>query len=209
VSIPAASKIWALERYPRKPVAQVRDPLDDGGVLIRREQASDVAAIRSVTVAAFSAVEHAASPVDADGAPGEATLVGWLRADPGWDPRLSLVAEDDGTVIGHVVGTHGSLAGRAALGLGPLSVLPDHQGRAVGSMLMHSVLAAADALGEALAVLLGDPAFYGRFGFLPASSLGIEAPDPAWGDYFQARPLAAYDDSWRGRYTYAAPFDRL
>lgn len=176
---------------------------------IRPETPSDVPAIRAVTAAAFAAAEHSAPPVEEDGVPGEATLVGWLRADPGWIPELSLVADEDGTVVGHVVCTRGSLGGQPALGLGPLSVLPSHQGTGVGSALVDAVLAAADRRGEAVVVLLGEPAYYGRFGFVPASSLGIEAPDPAWGDYFQARPLASYDESLRGRFAYAAPFDRL
>lgn len=178
-------------------------------MLIRRERPEDVADIRAVTAAAFSGVEHSAPPIEPDGAPGEATLVGWLREDPGWIPELSLVAEADGEIVGHVVATRGALAGRPALGLGPVSVSPARQRDGVGSALMHAILGAADALGEPVVVLLGTPAYYGRFGFVPASSLGIEAPDPAWGDYFQARPLAAYDQSVRGTFAYAAPFDRL
>ncbi|TQL67929.1 putative acetyltransferase [Nocardioides albertanoniae] len=178
-------------------------------MIIRRERLEDVADIRAVTAAAFSGVEHSAPPVEPDGVPGEATLVGWLREDPGWIPELSLVAEVDGQVIGHVVATRGELAGRSALGLGPVSVSPDHQRSGVGSALMHAVLDAADGLGEPVVVLLGSPDYYGRFGFVPAASIGIEAPDPAWGDYFQARPLAAYDSSLRGPFRYAAPFDRL
>jgi putative acetyltransferase len=178
-------------------------------MLIRRETPADIATIRSVTAAAFTGVAHSAPPVEADGAPGEATLVGWLRDDEGWIPALSLVAELDGQVVGHVVCTRGSLAGTPALGLGPVSVDPDHQGRGVGSALMHAVLGAADALGEPVVALLGDPAYYARFGFVPAARLGIDAPDPAWGDYFQARPLASYDASVRGAFGYAAPFSRL
>lgn len=178
-------------------------------MLIRRERPEDVADIRAVTAAAFSGVEHSAPPVEPDGVPGEATLVGWLRADPGWIPELSLVAEVDGEVVGHVVATRGALAGRPALGLGPVSVSPARQRDGVGSALMHTILGAADAMGEPVVVLLGSPAYYGRFGFIPASSLGIDAPDPAWGDYFQARPLAAYDQSVSGTFAYAAPFDRL
>lgn len=178
-------------------------------MLIRRERPEDVADIRAVTAAAFSEVEHSAPPIEPDGVPGEATLVGWLRADPGWVPELSLVAEVDGEVVGHVVATRGELAGRAALGIGPVSVSPARQRDGVGSALMHAVLGGADAMGEPVVVLLGSPAYYGRFGFVPASSLGIEAPDPAWGDYFQARPLAAYEPGLRGRFSYAAPFDRL
>jgi putative acetyltransferase len=178
-------------------------------VLIRRERPEDVADIRAVTAAAFSGVEHSAPPIEPDGAPGEATLVGWLRADPGWIPELSLVAEADGEIVGHAVATRGTLAGRPALGLGPVSVSPDRQRDGVGSALMHAILGAADAMGEPVVVLLGSPAYYGRFGFVPASSLGIEAPDPAWGDFFQARRLAAYDPGLRGPFSYAAPFDRL
>lgn len=178
-------------------------------MLIRRERPEDVPDIRAVTAAAFSGVEHSAPPIEPDGAPGEATLVGWLREDPGWIPELSLIAEVDGEIVGHVVATRGALASRPALGLGPVSVSPARQRDGVGSALMHAILGAADAMGEPVVVLLGSPAYYGRFGFVPASSLGIEAPDPAWGDYFQARPLAAYDPSVRGTFAYAAPFDRL
>lgn len=168
-----------------------------------------MAAIRAVTAAAFSGVEHSAPSIEPDGAPGEATLVGWLREDPGWIPELSLVAEADGEIVGHAVATRGTLAGRPSLGLGPVSVSPARQRDGVGSALMHAILGAADAMGEPVVVLLGSPDYYGRFGFVPASSLGIEAPEPAWGDYFQARPLAAYDPDLRGRFSYAAPFDRL
>jgi putative acetyltransferase len=96
-----------------------------------------------------------------------------------------------------------------ALGLGPVSVAPDRQKSGVGSALVRGVIAAADELGEPLMVLLGEPAYYSRFGFKPAAELGIAAPEPEWGDYFQARPLAAYDQALTGRFTYAAPFSRL
>ena len=187
-------------------------------MLIRRERPSDVPAIRAVTTAAFSPLAHSAPPIEADGAPGEATLVGWLRDDPGWVPELSLVAESDpagpaspagAEVIGHVVASRGLLAGRPALGLGPLSVHPARQRLGTGSALVHTLLGAADAMGEPVVVLLGDPAYYSRFGFVPARTVGIDAPDPAWGDYFQARVLSAWDDELAGRFTYAAPFDRL
>jgi putative acetyltransferase len=181
-------------------------------MLIRQERLSDVQAVRAVTAAAFERVEHAAPPVEPDGVPGEATLVGWLRDDPGWVPELSLVAESGPSgaeVVGHVVATQGQLAGRPALGLGPLSVHPAHQGRGIGSALMHTLLGAADAMGEPVVVLLGDPKLYSRFGFVPARGLGIEAPDPAWGDYFQARTLSTWREPYAGQFRYASPFERL
>jgi putative acetyltransferase len=167
-------------------------------MLIRRESVDDVDAIRTVTARAF------------DGRPysngSEAPLVDALRADPGWIPALSLVAEVDGAVVGHVVCTRATLSGQPVLGLGPLSVDPDWQRRGVGSALVHTVLGGADALGEPLVVLLGDPAYYRRFGFRPASGYGIEPPVPQWAPGFQARALSTYRADLRGPFAYAAPF---
>jgi putative acetyltransferase len=170
-------------------------------MLIRRETDADVDAIRAVVAAAFAKPERPAGA--------EAPLVDALRADPGWIPQLSLVADESGEVVGHVVSTRGDIDGRPALGLGPLSVAPGHQRRGVGSALMHAAVAAADALDEPIVILLGSDVYYPRFGFQPAADLGITAPDPAWGQYFQARPLATYTPSLRGAFRYARPFDDL
>jgi putative acetyltransferase len=161
-------------------------------VLIRRELPADVDAIHAVHRAAFD------TPLEAD-------LVHALRADAGWLPELSFVAADD-TIVGHVVCTRAHVDGRPALGLGPLGVTPQRQRTGVGTALMHAVLGAADALGEPLVVLLGHRDYYPRFGFTAAAALGIEAPEPEWGDHFQARPLTAYTPDLRGPFAYAAPF---
>ncbi|GAA1021099.1 N-acetyltransferase [Acrocarpospora pleiomorpha] len=171
-------------------------------VLIRREGPQDVAVIRAVVGAAF------AKPGEAE--PVEAPLVDELRADVGWLPALSMVAVTGaGEVVGHVVCTRGYAGDTAALGLGPLSVLPGYQRQGVGLALMHATLGAADALGEPLVALLGNPAYYGRYGFRAATGFGIESPDPAWGEYFQVRPLAEYRPSIKGVFRYSAPFDNL
>lgn len=165
-------------------------------MLLRRETAADVRAIDEVHRSAFR------RDVEAD-------LVHALRADAGWRPALSLVAQDaDGRVVGHVVATLGRVGDARAAGLGPLGVRPEEQGRGVGQALVHAVVAAADALDLPLAVLLGAPGYYGRFGFVPAAGLGVEAPDPAWGEHFQARPLGTYRGE-RGAFAYAAPFAGL
>ncbi|QBI19884.1 N-acetyltransferase [Egibacter rhizosphaerae] len=173
-------------------------------MLIRRERADDRSAVASVHGAAFPTPEGANAPV-------EVGLLAELRDDPGWLPHLSVVAVGDAGVVGHAVCTRGTIEpeGTPALGLGPIAVLPEHQGSGIGSALMHTVLEAADARGEALVCLLGDPGYYRRFGFVTASELAIEAPDPQWGEYFQARPLAAYTPQLQGRFRYAPPFERL
>jgi putative acetyltransferase len=74
---------------------------------------------------------------------------------------------------------------------------------------MHAVLGAADALGEPLVALLGEPGFYGRFGFVTAASLDIAAPDPAWGNYFQVRTLTAYTPELTGTFRYADAFSAV
>ena len=166
-------------------------------MLIRRETPADVSPIDEVHRQAF------AGPVEAD-------LVHALRADAGWVPALSLVAEEaGGAVVGHVVCSEGSLGATPVVGLGPIGVLPDRQRTGIGSALMHAVIAAADALDYPLAVLLGHLDYYPRFGFLPASGLGVTPPEPKWGDHFQARPLATWHAGLGGAFRYAAPYEAL
>ena len=85
---------------------------------VRREGAGDADATRAVHRAAFGGDD-----------PVEARLVDVLRADSGWLPHLSLVAERDGEVVGHVVATRAWVGDVAALGVGPVGVLPREQGR--------------------------------------------------------------------------------
>lgn len=173
-------------------------------MLIRREAATDLDAIDAVHRAAF------ADQAPAPGAePVEVGLVRSLRDDAGWVPGLSLVAEDDGAVVGHVVCAEGSLDGATAVGLGPIGVLPEFQGRGVGGALMHAVLGAADALDYQVAVLLGHLDYYPRFGFVAAASVGISPTVAEWGDHFQARPLGTWTAAVRGTFHYARPFDAL
>ncbi|MET8681896.1 N-acetyltransferase [Streptomyces sp. NPDC004647] len=171
-------------------------------MLIRREMPSDIPSVRAVTAAAFAKPE---TPL-----PVEVPLLDELRSCDAWLPALSLVATGDrGEVIGHVLCTRGHVDAAPALGLGPLSVHPDHQRGGVGLALVHTVLGAADALGEELVALLGSPAYYGRFGFRPSTDYRITPPDPAWGTYFQVRILTAYKPALRGEFAYAEPFNNL
>jgi putative acetyltransferase len=171
--------------------------VDSGGALtVRRERAGDADAIRAVHRAAFGADDAV-----------EARLVDALRTDPGWLPRLSLVAERGGEVVGHVVATRAWVGDAPAIGVGPLGVLPASQRRGVGLALMYALLGSAQAQDETLVALLGEPAYYARFGFVAAAEHGITAPDPVWGHYFQALTLAGPAPA--GVFRYAAPFDDL
>ena len=74
---------------------------------------------------------------------------------------------------------------------------------------MHAVLGAADALGEPLVGLLGDPRYYARFGFVAADSLGIAPDQPDWASHFQVRPLSTWTPALTGTFRYADPFYAL
>jgi putative acetyltransferase len=163
---------------------------------IRRETESDYAAIADVTAAAF-------------GKQDEVRLVEAIRASDEFVPELTLVADEDGRIVGHVMFSYSALEGSDTrlLQLSPLSVVPDHQGRGIGAALTRKALRLADERGEPLVLVLGHPTYYPRFGFRPASSLGLQAPNPEWPDeVFMAVPLSAYDPALRGRVTFAPPF---
>ena len=176
---------------------------------VRRERPADHAAVRELHRAAFRA-DPVSGTVRAPADVPEARLVDELREDAGFLPHLSLVAvDDDAAVIGHAIATRGWLEplGVPVLGLGPVGVLPAAQGRGAGTVLVHALLVLAEATDERLVALLGSPAYYRRFGFVPASEVGVASPDPASGEHFQARRLGQVPSGTTFRY--AEPFSRL
>jgi predicted N-acetyltransferase YhbS len=181
---------------------------DTRPVILRRERPADHGAVRALHLAAF-ARDPATGEERPPAAVVEAPLVDELREDPGFLPHLSLVAERDDALVGHLIATRGWIepAGAPALGLGPVGVLPEVQGRGVGTVLVHALLAVAEACEEPVVALLGAPGYYGRFGFRAAADLGIAAPVPRWGGHFQARRLTG--PRVVGTFRYAEPFDRL
>ncbi|MFD7885341.1 GNAT family N-acetyltransferase [Streptomyces bauhiniae] len=171
-------------------------------MLIRREAPPDEPAVRAVTAAAF------AKPETPD--PVEAGLLDQLRTCGAWLPELSMVATgDQGEIVGHVVCTRGHVDTHPVLALGPLSVHPTHQRHGFGQALVHAVLGAADATNEPLVALLGNPAYYSRFGFRASTHYGITPPDPSWGDYFQIRTLTSYEPALQGTFAYPEPFNNV
>jgi putative acetyltransferase len=165
-------------------------------VKIRPEAEADHEAVAEVTAAAF-------------GQDDEARLVEAIRASAEYVPELTLVAEDEGRIVGHVMYSYSTLDGSDArlLQLSPLSVVPDRQSEGIGAALTRESLRLADERGEPLVLVLGHPTYYPRFGFRRASTLGLEAPNPDWPDEaFMAVPLGAYDASLRGRVRFASAF---
>lgn len=160
---------------------------------IRPERAGDEGAIRSVTQAAFAGQPHS------DGS--EPALLDRLHADG--DLALSLVAEEGGRIIGHVAFSRVSISDGAAewYGLGPVSVLPEEQGREVGAQMIQHGLRELARRGARGVVLLGDPGYYGRFGFVHDPTLSYPGPPP---EYFQRLVLAGEAPS--GVVRYAAAF---
>ena len=174
----------------------------DPALVIRREQAPDVGALRSLHDAAFGIPEgsdHALETVLLDG----------LRADGDVIDELTFVAELRGEVVGHVVCSRGRMGEAPSVGLGPIGVLPARQGEGIGSALVAAALVTADQLGEHAVVLLGDPGWYGHFGFEPAADHGVGSPGPWPDSHFQVRRLQAWRPEDAGPFRYAPAFDRL
>jgi putative acetyltransferase len=122
-------------------------------------------------------------------------------------PELSLVAEEDGEIVAHIMLSYVALDGRSVLQLAPMAVVPDHQSRGIGAALVRSALERADALGEPLVLVVGHAGYYPRFGFEPARALGIEPPEPFPDEDWMARRLAAYEPTLRGTVRCTPAFD--
>jgi putative acetyltransferase len=158
--------------------------------IIRPEEPADRQAIRRVNELAFGGSE-------------EADIVDALRGTAAWLPELSLVAEDNAGVVGHVLFSVVEVeGGPELLSLGPMAVVPARQRTGVGTALIDRGLEDARRTECPLVVVLGHPEYYPRFGFAPAREYGIdtpyEAPDEAW----MALPLPAYDERVRGMVRY-------
>lgn len=152
------------------------------------------------------AVHTAAFPTAA-----EADLVEALRDAA--DGVVSLVAEVDGVVVGHVMCSPATLDGHPGvrlMGLAPVAVLPARQRRGVGSALIGAALERCRDLGVDVVIVLGDPAYYARFGFAPAARWGVACTYDAPPDAFMATELRpGVLDKRSGTARYHPAFDAL
>ncbi len=146
-------------------------------MIVRPERTSDHQAVFSIHAAAFET-----------GA--EAKLVNVLRRIA--DPVLSLVAEIDEAVIGHILFSPVTLDGDPALslmGLAPMAVSPERQRQGAGSLLVTEGLNSCRSLGAVGVVVLGHPDYYPRFGFVPSSQYGIRSEYDVPDDTFLVQEL--------------------
>lgn len=147
-------------------------------VRIRDEAAEDVEAVRRVNDAAF-------------GREGEGRLVDELRRQGA--AVVSLVAEVDGQVVGHIlfspVTIEGASRAEGCLGLAPMAVLPEHQRHGIGGRLIRAGLDRCREAGAALVVVLGHPEYYPRFGFVPAPPLGVTCEYPVPDEVFMLQEM--------------------
>ena len=174
-------------------------------MIVREQQTDDYEAIRQVYAEAFRRPRFRRPQRPGSVAP-EVGLFEALWEAGDAIPEFSFTALTDGGVVGHVTASQATVATDPVVAVGPIGVLPDHQGTGIGSALMEALLAAADAADVPLIVLLGAPEYYSRFGFRAAKELGVIPPEPDWGDGFQARPLTAYTESVAGQFQYASAF---
>jgi len=134
---------------------------------IRPESVDDHSAVREVNLLAF-------------GGEDEAQLVETLRKSDDFIPELSLVAIDQGRVVGHIMFSLISIEtpenAVSALALAPMAVRPELQNHGIGSELVRHGLKECRHLGHKVVVVIGHPDYYPRFGFYSARANGLEAP---------------------------------
>lgn len=168
---------------------------------VRIARDDDWPAIREVHRAAFGGGRRTGDVV--------VSLVDELRADPAlYVPDLSFVSMSGNVVAGHVMNTWNLVGDVPVLQLSPLGVLPEHQGQGHGAALARASVDAVRERGEPALIVEGNPAYYGRFGFVRADELGLLPPPEAL--YDSAVQVVVFDEARlpRGQVQYSAPFRR-
>ena len=165
---------------------------------IRKEKMEDYNSIYAVVKAAFDSAEHA------DG--NEQDLVEDLRKGESYIPALSLVAEEKGKIVGHIMFTKARVGQTDVLALAPLSVLPEYQRKGIGTALIKEGHKIAKDLGYAYSVVLGSEKYYQRVGYVPADTLGIAPPFEVPRENFMAYKINKNFPAANGTIVYAKEF---
>ncbi len=165
------------------------------------ETDDDIATIRSLVTAAFRRTS-------------EADLIEAIRVSPNFIPELSLIAAEEGNVLGHILFSPIVIESQGgtvpALALAPLAVTPPRQHQGIGTQLVQAGLSKCRELDHGIVVVLGEPHYYGRFGFQTASQFGVQPPFPVPEQVFmvlELKPGALINVS--GIVRYPAYFDEV
>jgi len=169
------------------------------GISVRPEQPGDAPRIRGIHEAAFGSLA-------------EARIVDSVRGTRHWIDGGSLIAETaEGEPVGHLLLSCGELIGADGTGrpiwvCGPVGVVPEHQRRGVGAALMRAAIEVARREHQPLICLVGQAAFYPRFGFERARRIGIEPPGPWPDENWMALRLPGWTPVLRGTVRYPPGF---
>lgn len=144
----------------------------------------------------------------------EAQLVDAIRNSSNFIPELSIVAVEDGKVLGHILFSPIVIEAQGktvpALALAPLAVTPARQREGIGSQLVQIGLSKCRELGHHIIVVLGHPHYYQRFGFQAASQFGVQSPFPVPDEAFMVLELQSGAlRNITGKVRYPAYFDEV
>lgn len=167
-------------------------------MLIRMEHPADYEKVYGLVKRAFAGAE------ESDGT--EQDLVAALRTGDGFVPELSLVAEKDELIVGHIMFTKIRIGNHVELALAPLAVLPECQRQGVGMALIQEGHKIARDLGFRYSVVLGSERYYPKAGYVPAARFGIRAPLDVPEQNYMAIHLGGEDAALDGVVEYAKEF---
>lgn len=167
-------------------------------MLIRKEEPKDYEIIYSVVKDAFDSAEHS------DG--NEQDLVNALRKGEAFIPELSLVAEIDGKIVGHIMFTKAKVGEDTVLVLAPLSVLPEYQRMGIGISLIKEGHKIANKIGYEYSIVLGSQKYYPKMGYLPADRFGIKPSFDVPNENFMAYKIKEDAAGIHGIIKYAKEF---
>lgn len=153
---------------------------NDGVLIVRAETAADISAIRKLNKKAFNGND-------------ESKLIDAIRGSDGFIPALSLAAEKNGQIVGHILFSQVKIKGPSgaapALALAPMAVLPAFQNQGIGTELVKRGLEECRKLGHKIVVVVGHADYYPRFGFVKAGEKGLRLPFEAPEEIFMAAEL--------------------
>ena len=179
--------------------------------MIRRERPDDHYAVEELTREAFWNRVWGEGQKICD----EHLLVHKLRSADAFVPELSLIADIDGKIVGHIIYTKSKVVDESGaehemLTFGPISVLPEFQGKGIGKKLMLHSFEIARELGFRAVIIFGHPDYYPRVGFKRAGEFGITTSDGKTFDPFMALPLyPGALDGISGRYYLDSVYEQL